>query len=120
MSEFDPVPPEYLLPSAVVEKFIPVRFLDPTVGDPTARELALQVLVDDDPKRQREIQRFQHAGRGDVANFFRFMNETVLGGVGRHSERMIAVACLHPERDTTIDIAHASERYLQSHGSLED
>jgi len=120
MSEFDPVPAQHLLTSEMAERFIPVRFVNVNTSDATARELALQVLVDDDPGRQNVIQSYQQAGRGDVTNFFRFMHDTIFSGVGRHTDHMIAVACLHPERDATIDIAHATEEYLWAHGSLED
>jgi hypothetical protein len=120
MSAFDPVPAEQLVTSEIAERFIPVRFLNVNAGDATARELALQVLVDDDPNRQSEIKRYQQAGRGDITNFFRFMHDTIFSGVGRHTEHIIAVACLHPERDARLDITHATEQYLRAHGSLED
>jgi hypothetical protein len=48
------------------------------------------------------------------------MHDIIFSGVGRHTERMIAVACLHPARDTRLDIVHATEQYLRAHGSLED
>jgi hypothetical protein len=118
MAEFDPVPPQHLLSSEIAERFIPVKFVGS--GDATARELALQVLVDEDPDRQPEVQRFQQYGRRDIANFFRFMFDTIEGGAGRHAEHMIAVACLYPVRDARLNLVVATEEYLKAHGSKQD
>lgn len=117
MAEFDPVPPEYLLSHEIAERFIPVKFVGS--GDATARELALQILVDEEPDRQYEIKRFQQSGRRDVSNFFRFMFDTLEGGAGRHTEHMVAAACLYPVRDVLLNIGPATEDYLRAHGSQE-
>jgi hypothetical protein len=118
MAEFDPVPPQYLLPEEVAQQFIPVEFM--TGGDATPRELALHVLVDDDPDRQHDIKIFQQGGRGEVTEFFGFMFRTMASGAGRHTQRMIAVACLHPVRDTRLNLVVATEEYLKVHGSKQD
>jgi hypothetical protein len=118
MAEFDPVPVERLLPIEVAERYIDPRFASD--GTCTPRDLSLQVLVDDTRASLPELRLFQNAGRGDVNNFFRFMRTVIDDGMGRHTQHVLAAACLHPNRDSPINLASAATVYLEAHGSMVD
>jgi len=118
MSEFDPVPPEYILPIETALRFIPERFQ--TGGYANAREIAMQLLVDDDPSREYEMMRFQGAGSGKVPDFFRFMYDYVDSGRGTHAEHIFVAACLYPVRDAKLNLPSAATEYMRRHGSHED
>lgn len=116
MAEFDPVPAERVLAIETAELYVDPRFTGNGICTP--RDLALQVLVDDTAESKAELFLFQNAGRGDIANFFRFMRGVIDEGMGRHTQHVIAAVCLHPERDAAIDLASAATVYLEAHATM--
>ena len=118
MSEFDPVPTGCILEIDAARKVIPDNFLGNGYGTP--RELALQVLVDEDELASRELFLFQRLGHGDVQLFFENMWSMFDERRGRHVQWVIAAACLHPERETSVDLPSAATAFMETHGSVVD
>ncbi len=116
MTEFDPVPLDYLLDAEQAELYIPQRFAEG--GDARPHEVALQVLVDDSYVSASELRMFQLAAKRGLINVFRFMKSTLDAGAGRHTQHAVIAMCLYPDRTAYIDFQGAARWYLEKHHSL--
>lgn len=120
MAIFDPVPSEFLLTPEQASRVIPPEHI--CAGYVTPPALALDVLADSDREVHKRLLFLKMCGAelgGGIDGLFRSMREVVLERMGRHTDQVIAAACLHPDREATLDLPTLATVYLEANGSME-